>query len=99
MNSPYRFIRFFSEIGLEDVPLVGGKNASLGEMYRELSSQGLVVPNGFAITAEGYRHVLDRADVWQKLRETLDGLHPDDVTDLAERAGRARDTVRGAPLP
>lgn len=50
------FIRWFAELGLGDIPLVGGKNASLGEMYRELAAQGVNVPNGFAITAEAYRH-------------------------------------------
>jgi pyruvate, water dikinase len=51
----FRFIRPFSEIGMGDVALVGGKSASLGEMYRELSAEGVVVPNGFAITADAYR--------------------------------------------
>jgi hypothetical protein len=73
----YRFIRFFSEIGLEDVALVGGKNASLGELYRELAPQGIQVPNGFAITAEAYRHMLDGAGAWPYLRLALAGLRPD----------------------
>lgn len=63
MAQTTHFIRFFRDIGLDDVPLVGGKNASLGEMYRELTPQGLLVPNGFAVSAEGYRHVLDQAEV------------------------------------
>ncbi len=46
------YVRFFEEIGIEDVPLVGGKNASLGEMFQKLSEQGVRVPHGFAITAE-----------------------------------------------
>jgi pyruvate,water dikinase len=50
MSAP-RFIRWFAELGIEDVALVGGKNASLGEMYRELTPQGIRVPNGFAVTA------------------------------------------------
>lgn len=94
-----RFIRFFSQIGIGDVPLVGGKNASLGEMYRELTPKGIDVPNGFAITAEAYRHLLDQAGAWQALRDSLDGLDPDDVDDLARRAARARDIVYGAPVP
>ena len=49
-----RYIRWFNEIGIDDVPLVGGKNASLGEMYRELATTGVKVPNGFAVTA---RHI------------------------------------------
>lgn len=52
------FTRWFNELGLKDVPSVGGKNASLGELYRQLSASGVRVPNGFAITADGYRHFM-----------------------------------------
>ena len=97
--SPSRFIRWFAEIGAADVGSVGGKNASLGEMVRELGPQGVRVPNGFAITAEAYRHVLDRAGAWPRLREALQGLDARDVDDLARRAERAREIVYGAPLP
>jgi pyruvate, water dikinase len=99
MGQPYEFIRFFRETSLTDVPLVGGKNASLGEMYRELTAHGLLVPNGFAITAEGYRYVLDQANAVPRLHDVLDGLDPNDVSDLARRASRAREIVYGAPLP
>jgi pyruvate,water dikinase len=94
-----RFIRWFSELGVADVPLVGGKNASLGEMFRELGAQGVRVPNGFAITAEAYRHVLDQADAWPGLHRALDGLDAKNVDDLARRAQAAREIVQGAPLP
>jgi len=94
-----RYVRFFSQIGIGDVPLVGGKNASLGEMYRELTAKGILVPNGFAVTAEAYRHVLDQAEAWPALREALDGLNPEDVDDLARRAARARDIIYAAGLP
>jgi pyruvate,water dikinase len=94
-----RYVRFFSQIGIADVPLVGGKNASLGEMYRELTAKGLLIPNGFAVTAEAYRHALDYADAWPALKESLQGLNPDDVDDLARRAARAREIVYGAGLP
>ncbi len=93
------WIRWFSELGVADVPLVGGKNASLGEMVRELSAQGVRVPNGFAVTAQAYRAVLDRADAWPRLRAALDGLDVRDVDDLARRARIARDIVLAAPLP
>ncbi|MEW6038821.1 MAG: phosphoenolpyruvate synthase [Pseudomonadota bacterium] len=99
MTENTRFIRWFDELTIADVALVGGKNASLGEMYRELTAQGVKVPNGFAITAEAYRYVLDRAGAWPALREALDGLNADDVADLARRAHRAREIVYGAPLP
>ncbi|MBN6741340.1 phosphoenolpyruvate synthase [Acidithiobacillus ferrivorans] len=94
-----RYIRFFKDIRIEDVPLVGGKNASLGEMYRELSPQGVKVPNGFAITGEAYRYLLDQADAWPALHAALDGLDPTNVTDLAERGARAREITYSAPLP
>ncbi len=94
-----RLIRSFSEIGIDDLPLVGGKNASLGEMYRNLSSQGVKVPNGFAITADAYRYVLEKANAWGPLHEALDGLKPDDMDDLIRRGRRAREIVYGAPLP
>ncbi|MGE0105519.1 MAG: PEP/pyruvate-binding domain-containing protein, partial [Thiomonas sp.] len=93
------YIRFFDQIGIGDVPLVGGKNASLGEMYRKLSSQGVRVPNGFAITAEAYRYMLEAAGAWDALHAALDGLDPDDVKDLARRGKRAREIVYGAGLP
>ncbi|MGK2899840.1 MAG: phosphoenolpyruvate synthase [Burkholderiaceae bacterium] len=94
-----KYIRWFSEIGAGDVSLVGGKNASLGEMYRELATRGVRVPNGFAVTAEAYRHVLDQGDGWSRLRQVLAGLDVRDVDDLARRARAAREIVYGAPLP
>ena len=99
MPHDFRYIRFFEELTIEDVPLVGGKNASLGEMYRELTPKGVLIPNGFAVTAEAYRHVLEKAGAWEKLHAALDGLDPDSVRDLAERGKKARDIVYGAGLP
>ncbi len=94
-----KYIRFFKEIHMEDVPLMGGKNASLGEMYRELTPQGVKVPNGFAITSEAYRHLLDQANAWPALHAALDGLDPTNITDLTQRGARAREIVYSAPLP
>jgi pyruvate, water dikinase len=94
-----RYVRFFEEVGIADVPLVGGKNASLGEMYRKLSDRGVRVPNGFAITAEAYHYMLEQAGAVERLRAALDGLDPDDVSDLARRGKRAREIVYGAGLP
>ena len=99
MPDRYQYIRFFSEIGIDDVPSVGGKNASLGEMYRELTPQGVRIPNGFAITAQAYTYTLEKAGIVERLRETLDGLRPEDVEGLAKRGKQARDLIYGAPLP
>ena len=101
MSARPEYIRWFSGLGIADVPLVGGKNASLGEMYRQLTSQGVRVPNGFAITAEAYRATLDRASTWPRLHYALEGLNPADVDDLARRAQtawcrRRRDSSRGS---
>jgi len=96
-NSNY--IRWFEDLCIEDIPLVGGKNASLGEMYRELTPQGVKVPNGFAITADAYRYILDQAGAWDALHRALDGLDADDVDDLTQRGAKARDIVYGAGLP
>ena len=87
-----KYIRWFSELSVADVPLVGGKNASLGEMYRELNSEGVLVPNGFAVTAAAYRYVLERAGAWPRLREALSGLNaPDECPQVApRRRGRWR---------
>ncbi len=93
------YIRFFDQIGIDDVPLVGGKNASLGEMYQALTPKGVKVPNGFAITAEAYRYVLEAAGKWDALRTTMDGLNPEDVEDLARRGAQAREIIYGAGIP
>ena len=97
--SQLRFIRFFREIGIEDVPTVGGKNASLGEMYRELTAKNIRIPNGFAIVADAYRMTLDRAGAWAPLRAALERLDIANVDDLARRAAKAREIVQHAPLP
>ena len=94
-----RFVRPFRTITAADVAVVGGKNASLGEMYRELGPLGVRVPNGFAVTADAYRYVLDHAGAWSALHEALDGLDPRDVDDLGARARRAHELVAAAPLP
>ncbi len=99
MPEQANYIRWFNELTIEDVPLVGGKNASLGEMYRELTPQGIQIPNGFAVTAEAYRYVLDQAQGWDALHQALDDLNPNDVTDLANRARKAREIIYAAPFP
>ncbi|MEJ2738623.1 MAG: phosphoenolpyruvate synthase, partial [Dehalococcoidia bacterium] len=68
-------------------------------MYQQLNPQGVKVPNGFAITAEAYRYILDSANAWETLHEALDGIVANDMNDLAKRGKRAREIVYSAPLP
>jgi pyruvate,water dikinase len=99
MKSSGKYIRRFSEIRIEDIPLVGGKNASLGEMYRELTKKGVKIPNGFAVTAEGYRHVLSAAGILGGLKETMAGLDKRNLSDLANRGRKARELIMSAGIP
>ena len=94
-----KLILWFDEIGIEDVPLVGGKNASLGEMYQHLTSQGVAVPHGFAITAYAYRHLLKESGVEQQIRDVLADLDIEDMHNLAERGQKCRDIIRTAEFP
>jgi pyruvate,water dikinase len=93
------WIRWFEEIGIEDVPLVGGKNASLGEMYRELASRGVKVPNGFAITADAYWTFLREAGLEATINEALKDLDTHDVANLRRRGSRIRQAMLAAHLP
>ncbi|WP_340818099.1 phosphoenolpyruvate synthase [Methanolobus sp. WCC4] len=94
-----KYVRWFDEISIDDIPSVGGKNASLGEMYRELTDKDIRIPNGFAVTADAYWHVLEDAGVLDELKRTLEGLDIDDVTDLAGRGKKARNLVLDAGIP
>ncbi len=93
------YIKWFNEIGIEDVAEVGGKNASLGEMYHNLTAEGVRVPNGFAITATAYQAVLDHNNVWEKLHTQLDDLDPDNVQQLQERGKACREIIYRCKLP
>jgi len=94
-----RFVRAFRELRLKDVPTVGGKNASLGEMLAELAPTGVRVPDGFATTAEAYREVLRRSELEPVLRDILRGVRHEDVDDLARRSAQLRDLLMHAPFP
>jgi len=97
--TPPKFIKWFADIGIEDVPLVGGKNASLGEMFRELMSKGVKVPHGFAVTAEGYRYFLREAGLDVKIRAILTGLDTRDMENLRQRGAQIRHAILAAKLP
>jgi pyruvate,water dikinase len=92
-------IRWFEEIGIEDIPLVGGKNASLGEMYRELAPRGVQVPNGFAITADAYREFLRGTKLDRTIEEILQSLNTRDLVNLRQRGRQVREAILAATLP
>ncbi|MDY7091680.1 MAG: phosphoenolpyruvate synthase [Acidobacteriota bacterium] len=94
-----RHIRWFRELSLADVPLVGGKNASLGEMVRELGARGVRVPDGFATVSDAFRHFLAAGGLDQRIRQLLDGLDVRDLDDLRRRGRQLRHAVLATPLP
>ncbi len=93
------YIRWFNELGINDVDLVGGKNASLGEMYQNLIQEGIRIPHGFAITVNAYKYILNVNDAWKKLHDQLELFDPDDVTQLQERGKTCREIIHNCTLP
>jgi pyruvate,water dikinase len=96
MNDASSSVRWFDSIRLDDVPVVGGKNASLGEMIGEMASQGVRVPNGFALTTRAYYEALQAANAWPALHALLDKLDIANFALLAKNAAEARRIVRDA---
>ncbi|MGE3538512.1 MAG: phosphoenolpyruvate synthase [Candidatus Tectimicrobiota bacterium] len=96
---PAPFIRWFADLALEDVPLVGGKNASLGEMYGALVPRGVRVPNGYAITAEAYRAFLRQDGLGDQLKALLQGLNTQDLANLRQCGQQVRLAMLATPLP
>ena len=94
-----KWIRQFKELTIDDVPLVGGKNASLGEMIRELSPMGVQVPDGFAVTAEAYREFIRYNGLGDRIQTILDGLDTHNVSDLIDRTARIRRLILMGKFP
>jgi pyruvate,water dikinase len=92
------YIRWFSSLGRDDVATVGGKNASLGELYQHLKPLGVDVPDGFALTATAFRDALTEAKAWDELYALLDGLDKSDIASLARAGAPAREIVYAAGL-
>ena len=95
----YKHLRFFKDIKIDDVPQVGGKNASLGEMFRALTPKGINLPNGYSTTADAYRYFLDYADIRDSITKELEGLNVEDVADLQKRGAAVRQIILDAKLP
>jgi pyruvate,water dikinase len=94
-----RFVRWFQQIRLTDLPQVGGKNASLGELYGELASTGIRGPNGFAVTAAAYTALLEQDDLRGRIAARLTGVTGADLAALAAAGAEVRRLVADAPLP
>ena len=99
MNKKKSFILWFDELGIEDVPLVGGKNASLGEMYRNLTGKGVRIPNGFAVTAYAYNYLLEKANIKDEIKQILRGLNTSNMKNLSDRGRKVRETILKAEFP
>jgi pyruvate,water dikinase len=93
------FVKWFEDLTIGDVPSVGGKNASLGEMIRNLGQKGVRVPSGFAITAYAYKYMIENAGIDIKIKEILKDLNTHDMTDLATRGQKIRDLIKNTPIP
>lgn len=94
-----KYIKFFKEINNRDVPLVGGKNASIGEMFQELAVAGIKVPNGFAITSEAYWYLLNNGGIKQQIIDLLSDVDVTEIDVLKTRSKRIRELIFGTPLP
>jgi pyruvate,water dikinase len=93
------FVKWFEDLTIGDVPSVGGKNASLGEMIRNLGQKGVRVPSGFAITAYAYKYMIEKAGIDVKIKEILKNLDTNNVTDLAARGLKIRTLIKNTPVP
>ncbi|MBD3304208.1 phosphoenolpyruvate synthase [Candidatus Woesearchaeota archaeon] len=94
-----KFILWFDEVNMKDVGLVGGKNASLGEMYQELTKKKINIPYGFAVTAYAYRYLLEKAGVEDEIEQALKGLNIKDIRNLSTRGKKVRDIIRKCDFP
>jgi pyruvate, water dikinase len=94
-----KFVRNYGTVGLADVALVGGKNASLGEMIQGLANQGIRVPDGFVVTAEAYSELISNAGIGKDLAILFKDLDTRDTDDLARRGQQARSLIKQAGLP
>ncbi len=94
-----KFVLWFDEIELEDIPQVGGKNASLGEMRRELTKKNVNIPDGYAVTADAYRYLLESAGIAEEIKNILADLDTHDIENLSERGKKIRSLIYNAELP
>lgn len=92
-------VLWFKEVGIKDVPVVGGKNASLGEMITHLVPKGINIPNGYATTAEAYFYFLEKTEIKQKIKEILGVVDPSNMKELQRKGKTVRDLIKTVELP
>jgi len=92
-------VLWFDEVGIADIPIVGGKNASLGEMIQQLATQGVSVPNGFSTTAKAYRYFIQASGLEEKLRSLFSDLDVENIKNLRQRGKQARSLMLHTPFP
>ncbi|MEC4091878.1 phosphoenolpyruvate synthase [Pseudoalteromonas rubra] len=92
------YVLWYQELGMQDVPRVGGKNASLGEMISNLANAGVQVPGGFATTADAFNEFLEQSGLNEKIHTILDTLDVDDVNELAKVGAQIRQWVIDTPF-
>ncbi len=92
-------VLWLDELTIEDIPIAGGKNASLGEMIKNLSALGINIPYGFVVTSNAYYRFLDHNNLREKIKEILEGLDVNDVADLSRRGYQIRELIKGGEFP
>ena len=98
-NNETAFVLPFSQVGIKDVPSVGGKNASLGEMYSSLRKRGILVPNGFAITAYAYKFYLEKTRLKKKIKKILKTLNVQNTKNLSAHGKKVREAILAEKIP
>jgi pyruvate,water dikinase len=94
-----KLVLWFDELELDDIPQVGGKNASLGEMIREITAKGVRIPDGFAVTAYAYNYLLESAGVKDQIENILSDLDTHDMHGLGEKGSKIRDLIYNIEFP
>ncbi|RLG13683.1 MAG: phosphoenolpyruvate synthase [Candidatus Nanohalarchaeota archaeon] len=99
MDKKQKLVLWFDQLGIEDIPIVGGKNASLGEMYSNLTKKEVNIPNGYAVTAHAYRVLLDNNGAKEKINEILKDLNTHDILNLQQRGRKVREAILSFEFP
>ncbi|NPB07951.1 MAG: phosphoenolpyruvate synthase, partial [Aquificae bacterium] len=98
-SSERSLVLWLDEVTIDDIPIAGGKNASLGEMIRNLAPLGVKIPYGYVVTSQAYYYFLDYNNLREKIKKILEGLNTDDIKDLQKRGYEIRELIKGGSFP